>query len=67
MGTISREKLIKKLRDFGFEGPESGTKHQFMKLGSLKLRIPNPHESDISIELLRKILKQAGIAPEEFF
>jgi hypothetical protein len=67
MGAISRGRLIQKLRDFGFEGPYSGTKHQFMKQGALKLRIPNPHEGDLSIELLRKILKQAGIDPEEFF
>jgi predicted RNA binding protein YcfA (HicA-like mRNA interferase family) len=66
MKTISRGKLIQRLKSFGFEGPCSGTRHQFMKRGALKLRIPNPHEGDISIELLRKILKQAGIDPEEF-
>lgn len=30
------------------------------------LKIPNPHAKDISIDLLSKILKQAGISREEW-
>jgi len=58
---ISRRDLIRRLRAFGFEGPISGGKHQFMKRGKLKLRIPNPHQRDISVGLLKRILRQAGI------
>jgi hypothetical protein len=32
-----------------------------MKRGQLKLRIPNPHCEDISVQLLKLILRQAGI------
>jgi len=58
---ISRRDLIRRLRAFGFEEPISGGKHQFMKRGRLKLRIPNPHQGDISVGLLKRILRQAGI------
>jgi predicted RNA binding protein YcfA (HicA-like mRNA interferase family) len=60
-GPIKRKKLINYLRKFGFEGPYSGRKHQFMIKDDLILRIPNPHTSDIGKELLSRILKQAKI------
>ncbi len=34
--------------------------------GQLKLRIPNPHSGDISVTLLKLILKQAGISKKEW-
>ena len=37
-----------------------------MKRGALKLRIPNPHQSDISLPLLRRILQQAGVSETEW-
>jgi len=65
--SISRKELIKKFRKLGFEGPFSGGKHQFMKRGERKIRIPNPHSSgEIHIGLLKEILSQAGIEPTEF-
>jgi len=66
MKPINRRELIKRLRAFGFEGPFSGGRHSFMRKGQLKLRIPNPHEGDISVSLLREILRQAGIAEEKW-
>ena len=49
---ISRKKLIRKFRDLGYTGPFSGGKHQFMKKGKQKIRIPNPHGSqEISLDL----------------
>jgi len=64
---VSRRELIRRLRRFGFTGPVSGGQHQFMKKGSLKLRIPNPHHrGDISGALLREVLRQAGISMEEW-
>lgn len=63
---ISRKELIRRLSELGFVGPYSGGKHQFMVKGSLKLRIPNPHMSDVSPYLLKEILKQAGIRPKDF-
>lgn len=37
-----------------------------MKKGSLKLRLPNPHQRDIGVPLLREILRQAGVSEEEW-
>jgi len=37
-----------------------------MKKDKLKLRIPNPHGGDISIQLLKLILKQAGIEEKQW-
>jgi predicted RNA binding protein YcfA (HicA-like mRNA interferase family) len=62
--SISRRELIQKFKALGFEGPFSGSKHQFMKKGSLKVRIPNPHKGDISVGLVKQILKQADISDE---
>ncbi|MCC7201171.1 MAG: type II toxin-antitoxin system HicA family toxin [Nitrospirae bacterium] len=65
--TISRRELIRKFRSLGYEGPYSGGKHQFMKKGQKKIRIPNPHGTgDINITLAKEILRQAGIGKEEW-
>jgi hypothetical protein len=37
-----------------------------MKHGGQKIRLPNPHQGDISGGLLRRILRDAGIAREEW-
>ena len=66
MKSISRSNLIKRLKKLGFDGPYSGGKHQFMIKGNLRLAIPNPHKGDIGIDLLSRILKQAGISNAEW-
>jgi predicted RNA binding protein YcfA (HicA-like mRNA interferase family) len=54
--------LVRRFRKLGFEGPISGGKHQFMKKGALKVRIPNPHKkADVDTSLLKEILRQADI------
>ena len=64
---ISRKELIRKFRYFGYMGPFSGKRHQFMKKGSKKVRIPNPHGSgDIDVSLVKEILRQAGISNNEW-
>jgi len=64
---ISRRDLVAKLKSLGFRGPYSGGRHQFMSMGALKVRIPNPHKSqDISDSLLNEILRQAEIPKSEF-
>lgn len=47
-GPVSRNDLIRYLRNLGFEGPYSGGRHQYMVKEQLKLVIPNPHQGDIS-------------------
>jgi len=61
LGPIKRAQLIRYLQILGFEGPYSGGKHQFMIKGLTRLRLPNPHHSDVGSELLPRIIKQAGI------
>jgi len=63
---ISVKKLILNLRKFGFAGPYSGGRHLFMIKNNLKLRVPNPHQRDISKSLLSEILRQAGISPTDW-
>jgi predicted RNA binding protein YcfA (HicA-like mRNA interferase family) len=65
-GAISRRDLIRALRRFGFTGPFAGSNHQYMQKEKLKLPIPNPHQGDISIDLLAKILRKASISREEW-
>ncbi|WP_461049928.1 type II toxin-antitoxin system HicA family toxin [Spirosoma arcticum] len=64
--SISRNDFIRILRLAGFDGPFSGGKHQFMRRGSFKLTIPNPHQGLIDINLLNRLLKQANISREEW-
>ena len=65
-GPLRRRDFIACLRRAGFQGPYSGGKHQFMIRGIITLRIPNPHQSDIGVELLSRLLKQANISREEW-
>ena len=60
-GPIKRKDLIRYLRQLNFTGPFSGGKHQFMVKENLKVKIPNPHKSDIDKNLLNEILKEIGI------
>lgn len=63
---LSWQELIRGLKRFGFEGPLSGGKHFYMIRGLVRLTIPNPHKSVISVDLLTRILKQANISREEW-
>jgi predicted RNA binding protein YcfA (HicA-like mRNA interferase family) len=65
-GPIKRKDLISHLRQLGFEGPYSGGKHQFMVGGDITVRVPNPHRGDIGMELLARILRQAGIDRDDW-
>ncbi|MGA9377916.1 MAG: type II toxin-antitoxin system HicA family toxin [Phormidium sp.] len=64
---ISWLDLVQRLRQLGFEGPYSGGKHPQMRRNDLTVIIPNPHQGDISVGLLQRILRQAGITREEWF
>ena len=63
---VSFRELVVGLKHFGFEGPFSGGKHLFMTRGSLRLTLPNPHREDIGVDLLKRLLRQAGIASEDW-
>ncbi|HEO64455.1 MAG TPA: type II toxin-antitoxin system HicA family toxin [Spirochaetes bacterium] len=67
LNPISFNKLVKKLRQFGFEGPKDGGKHLYMKKDKQKVPIPNPHKKkDLSVGLLMEILRKAGIARDDW-
>jgi predicted RNA binding protein YcfA (HicA-like mRNA interferase family) len=66
VSTLSRKELIRKFRALGYSGPFSGGKHQFMIKGTQKIRIPNPHISNIGVGLAREILRQAGISSQDW-
>ena len=63
---ISRAELIRRLRALGWEGPYSGGPHMAMRKSNMRLTIPNPHKGDIDWSLTKRLLKQAGIDPNEW-
>jgi predicted RNA binding protein YcfA (HicA-like mRNA interferase family) len=63
---VSRRELVRRLKKIGFEGPYVGGRHEFMLRGDRRLILPNPHRTDISTDLLARILRQAGIKWEEW-
>lgn len=63
---ISYKNLVKGLKNFEFNGPYPGGKHQFMIKEDKRLIVPNPHRNEISVDLLIRILKQAEIKREDW-
>ena len=63
---ISRNDLINKLKNFGFEGPFIAKRHQYMIKKNQKIFIPNPHGKDIGVPLLRRMINQLGITVDQF-
>jgi predicted RNA binding protein YcfA (HicA-like mRNA interferase family) len=63
---IKRQELIRQLKKLGFSEPMSEGNHQYMVKKQLKVFIPNPHQGDISKNLLARILRQANITRDEW-
>ena len=63
---VSRRELVERFKELGFDGPYSGGKHPQMRRGNLTIIIPNSHQGDISVGLLRRILQQANVSKEEW-
>ncbi|MEA5618989.1 type II toxin-antitoxin system HicA family toxin [Cronbergia sp. UHCC 0137] len=63
---ISWNNLVKRLRELGFEGPYAGGRHPQMRRDNVTVIIPNLHEGDISVGLLSRLLRQAGVSREEW-
>lgn len=61
IGPIKRKDLIYYMKQLGFTGPYSGGNHQFMLKDTIAIRVPNPHNDDISKDFLIRILRQADI------
>jgi predicted RNA binding protein YcfA (HicA-like mRNA interferase family) len=63
---VTRAVLIRRLQSLGFEGPFVGGRHQFMIRGSVRLIAPNPHRQEIGLDLLSRILRQAGVSRNDW-
>ncbi|MBU6231034.1 MAG: type II toxin-antitoxin system HicA family toxin [Patescibacteria group bacterium] len=63
---VSWGTFIRKMRALGWIGPHQEGKHPVMSKGGKSVIIPNPHRSDISVDLLAKIFKQAGISRDDW-
>ncbi len=66
LSPMSRRDLIRRLRMLGFKGPFVGGNHQFMQRGTRRLILPNPHRGEVSVALLTRLLRQAGVTREEW-
>ncbi len=51
-----RGEFIRKLRQLGFDGPFSGTRHQFLVLSQKRLAIPS--NSEYSVPQLRVMIRE---------
>ncbi|MDO9268074.1 MAG: type II toxin-antitoxin system HicA family toxin [Methylobacter sp.] len=61
LSPISWRELVVTLKALGFIGPYEGGKHPYMVKGDLVLTLPNPHKQEISVDLLKRLLRQADI------
>jgi hypothetical protein len=52
----NRREFIKRLRKLDFDGPYSGTRHQFMVFGENRLTIPS--NTEYSVPQLRMMLNE---------
>ena len=53
-----RNEFIHRLRSLGFDGPYSGSKHQFMTIGHHRLTVPS--NSEYSIPQLKMMLREVA-------
>ena len=51
-----RREFVRRLRALGFDGPFSGTRHQFMVYATHRLAIPS--NSDYSVPQLRVMIRE---------
>ncbi len=51
-----RRIFVRRLREIGFDGPFSGTRHQFMVYGQHRLAIPS--DAEYSVPQLRMMIRE---------
>ena len=66
LSPVSRQDFVRRLRQLGFAGPFAGGRHEYLVKSQLRVRVPNPHEGDIGVDLLARVLRQAGITRDEW-
>ncbi len=63
---IKRREFIRRMRALGWQGPDSGGRHQIMIKGGRPIPIPNPHGGDLDWTLVQRILSQVGINKDDW-
>jgi predicted RNA binding protein YcfA (HicA-like mRNA interferase family) len=66
LNPVKHSEFVRRLKKFGLNGPYTGGKHLYMLKDDLRLTIPNPHKKEIGVDLMMKILKQAGIVNDDW-
>ena len=55
---VKRSEFVRRVRKLGFEGPYSGTRHQFLVSGNHRLTVPS--NAEFSVPQLRLLLREVG-------
>ena len=63
---VSYRVLVARFKRLGFDGPYAGGKHPLMVRGQVRVTIPDYHGEDVGVDLLSRILRQAGVSREEW-
>jgi predicted RNA binding protein YcfA (HicA-like mRNA interferase family) len=66
LAPVTWSDLVRRLRALGFVGPYAGGRHPQMRRDDVTVIIPNPHEADIGVGLLTRLLRQAGVTREDW-
>lgn len=62
---MSPADIRRRFRDLGFE-ITAGRRHDFAVLGAKKIRLPNEHGSDVSADLISRMIRDAGISRDDW-
>lgn len=63
---VTRREFIRRLLRLGFDGPFAGGRHEFLVRNEIRLILPNPHRTQISVGLLTRLLVQGGVTRDEW-
>ena len=66
LAPVSRREFIRRMLRLSFEGPLSGGSHELLVRADRRLIVPNPHRGDISVDLLVRLLDEAGVTRQEW-
>jgi hypothetical protein len=58
LSPCKRREFIVRLKSIGFDGPFSGTRHQFMVYAQRRLTVPS--NTEYSVPQLRMLLREVG-------
>jgi predicted RNA binding protein YcfA (HicA-like mRNA interferase family) len=63
---IKHRELVRRFQKLGWQGPYQRGKHPFFVKDSRRLTIPNPHDGEVDWSLMKRILKQADVTPQQW-